>query len=133
MAEYVHVEGIDALTRAFGRVDKGLRREMQKHLRSVGRIVATAAREEAAAKGLHQSGQLIARINPSVRGGSVFVRDTAKKVSPRYPGGYSYPARYEYEAGGSRAFMRPALDHRRSEVVAELDRVVEWVAMEWGR
>jgi hypothetical protein len=127
----VHVEGIDALTRSFGRVNHGLRREMQKHLRVAGRIVANEAKAVAGEKGLRDSGQLIARVGISVRGGSVFVRDTATRSSPRYPN-YSYPSRYEYERGGYRAFMRPALDRKREAVIQELDRVVDWVATEWG-
>ena len=128
----VHVEGLDALTRSFGRVNHGLRREMQKHLRVAGRIVANEAKAVAGEKGLRDSGQLIARVGISVRGGSVFVRDTATRSSARYPN-YSYPSRYEYERGGYRAFMRPALDRKREAVIQELDRVVDWVETDWGR
>lgn len=129
----VHVDGVNPLVRGFGRVNKGLRRQLQKELRVVGRRVADVAKAEAEAKQLrgtepwdpHQ-GQLIARIAPSVRGGSVFIRDTAKT------GSYNYPARLEFENHGARAFLRPALDKNREEVVVSMERLVDWIASEWG-
>lgn len=135
----VQVEGLDALVSAFGRVDKGLKRELTVRLRSIGRIVADQAKGVAEFRGYrgeedsdHHKGQLIARIQPSVRGGSVYIRDSARTVSPAYPQGYNYPARLEYQNGGSGSFMREALDGRRGEIVNEFEKLVEWIATEWG-
>lgn len=138
-AEHVQVEGLDALVRAFGKVDKGLRRQLQKELRRIGKVVVDRARANAAAEGLHGSGrdphpgQLIARMSVSVRGGSVYVRDTAKTVSTRYPQGYNYPKRFEYEAGGRRSFLRRGLEESRTTVIRDMENLVDWIADEWGR
>jgi hypothetical protein len=136
----VHVEGLDGLVNGFGRVDKGLRRELQKHLRDVGKIVAEQAKGVAEYRGLRgeepsdkHSGQLIARIQPSVRGGSVFIRDSARTKSAKYPGGYNYPARFEFEHGGERSFMRDGLEGSRGRVVREFEKLEDWIATEWGR
>lgn len=133
------MEGLDGLVRAFGRLDKGLRRELQKELKEIGRIVAEEAKGIAEFKRLRgeddpgdpHPGQLIARIQPSVRGASVYIRDTAASSSGRYPK-YNYPARLEYEQGGRRAFLRPALDGRRNEIVNRFEHLLDWIADEWG-
>jgi hypothetical protein len=137
--DHVQVEGLDELVKAFGRVDKGLRRELQKQLRVIGKGVVDQARAVAASEGLHGSGrdphpgQLISKMTVSVRGGSVYVRDTAKTVSTKYPQGYNYPQRLEYEAGGSRSFLRRGLEERRGTVIRDMERLVDWIADEWGR
>lgn len=136
----VHVEGLDGLVSGFGRVDKGLKRELQRKLKDVGRIVADQAKAVAEFRRLrgeepydkHQ-GALIARIQPSVRGGSVFIRDSARTVSTKYPGGFNYPARLEFEHGGSRSFMRDGLEGSRGRVIREFEKLEDWIAEEWGR
>ena len=138
MAAAVRVEGLDELVRAFGRLDRGLRRELQKHLRVIGKIVADDAKAVASEKGLRggagdpHEGLLIRSIRPRVRGGSAFVADTAVTTSPKYPAGYPYPKRIEFAGGGARAFLAPALDRSRERVVSELERLVDWVESDFG-
>jgi hypothetical protein len=121
-------------------VNKGLKRELQGKLRVIGREVAEQAKQVAEFRRLrgeepfdkHQ-GALIARIIPTVRGGSVFIRDSARTVSAKYPQGYNYPARYEYGQGGSRSFLRDGLEGKRETVIREFENLESWIADEWGR
>lgn len=127
MAETVHVEGLDQLVRTFGKIDRGLRRELQGRLRKVGLLVAADYRATAPRK----TGKMAESAKPSVRGGSVFVRVTATKASPKYPK-YRYPNRIEYEAGSGQP-LHASLERQRPAVVNELGDVVDWVADEFGR
>lgn len=129
----VQVEGLDPLVRGFGRVNKGLRRQLQKELRVIGKRVAVEAKAIAEERGLRgqepwdpHPGQLIAKIAPSVRGGSVFIRDSART------GSYNYPARLEFQHHNPRPFLRPALDKNREEVAVQMEHLVDWIAREWG-
>lgn len=133
MSDTVTIEGLDGLVRALKRIDRGTRLETTRRLRRIGRVVADEAKQEAAARGLHESGQLIGRIHPRVRRGSVYVEDSARRVSKSYPAGYNYPKRYEYQQGGARAFMRPALAHAHGRVLAEFEQFLSWVESEFRR
>lgn len=127
MSATVHVEGLKELDRAFGRMSKDLRKELRAELRDVGRIVSTEAQQIARAKGLERSGLLIRRIRPTVKGGSVFIRAGAKAAD-----GFNYPRRYEFQAGGRQAFMKPALERKTEAVVDGIDKVLGRLAGENG-
>jgi len=136
----VHVENLDVLVKAFGRVDKNLKRQLQARLRGIGKIVADEAKGIAEFHRLRgeedydrHRGSLITQIRPSVRGSSVFIRDSARTKSAAYPAGYNYPARFEFESKGAKAFMRPALQGRRGDIVREFEKLEDWIASEWGR
>lgn len=129
----VRVEGLRELDRAFGRASKELRRELRGELRQVGRIVADEARQVAARKGLRKTGRLIKSIRPSVKGAGVFVRAGAVTRSAKYPSGFNYPRRLEFEGGGRRAFLRPALASKQQQVVEQMERVLDRVADGFGR
>lgn len=138
--QVVQVEGLDALARSVGRIDRGLRRELQRQLRKVGDIVAEDARRVAEEKGLssHSAydkhpGLLIKSIRPSVRGGSVFIRDTARTPGSGKWGNYNYPARYEFENHGERAFLRVAINQNTNRIMNEMGHILDWIADEWGR
>jgi len=112
----LRVEGLAALQRDLRKVNKTANKEVRDGLKDVGRIVSDQAKLIAAAKGLNKTGQLIRKITPSVRQQGVFVQAKAKRKSPRYPGGYPYPAIYEYGIRRGRPFLEPALDRSKSEV-----------------
>lgn len=138
--EVVQVDGLDALVRGFGRVDRGLRREVQKQLRKVGQIIADDAKQVATEKGLHSRskydkhpGELIADIKSTVRGGSVWIRDAARTPGQGKWGNYNYPARFEFENHGERAFLRVAINRNTSRTIKEMEQVLDWIADEWGR
>ncbi len=138
MAGAVHVEGLTELVRGLGRMDRGLRREMQRELRDIGELVSREARLIAAAKGLHggdgdpHPGQLIDQIRLRLRLGVVAVVDPAKTVSRGYPSGFNYPRRFEFEAGGARAFLRPALEAESGEVERKMASMIDRLASEGG-
>ena len=128
----VTVRGLQELDRAFGRFQGDLRKELRAELRRVGEPVAETARGLVQANGLVQSGKLLNSIRLSVRGGSLFIRDTAVRRSPKYPDGYSYPSRMEYGKGGARAFLRPAVEQDTEMVVEALDRMLGRLANDNG-
>lgn len=140
MADTIHVEGLKELDRAFGKLSKDLRKELRDELRAAGRIVSAEAKTIAAQKGLVRSGKLVRAIRPTVKGGSLFVRDGARGSD-----GFPYPKRYEFEGGrrqpsdaasyrgtGSRAFMRPALERTSGQVVERIDEMLGRLAGENG-
>lgn len=113
----LRVEGLAALQRDLNRVNKTAKGEVRDGLKDVGDIVAQKARFIAAAKGLRgKTGDLISKTVPTVRQQGVFVEAKAKRKSPKYPGGYRYPAVYEYGLRRGRPFLEPALDQSKNEV-----------------
>lgn len=121
MAEAVQVEGLGELLRAFGRVDAGVRKELTGTLRGIARGVAAAAKAIAEFNGLRDTGTLISKITISVGGGAAYVRATAK----RWPGGFPYPAVYEYGKGGQRAFLAPALRLEEPNVLRGVEGMLD--------
>jgi hypothetical protein len=129
MPEFLEVEGLDGLRRALRKVDRDASRELTKDLKLVGQPVVVLARSIAEEKGLHETGALINRINISVRGGTIYVRDTAKRKSRKYPSGYPYPSVYEFGGRGSdvlgpRAFVAPAVTEAQPDVLREWEEII---------
>lgn len=135
----VRVEGIRELVQAFGRIDRGLRGELQSELRELADSVARRAQAIAEQKGLRKSGDLIRTIRPAVRGTVALVRAGATHR------GFNYPRRLEYEGGrrassdptwfrapGSRSFLAPALDDKTEDVVAGVEDLLDRLAGEAG-
>ncbi|MEW6582734.1 MAG: hypothetical protein AB1416_08240, partial [Actinomycetota bacterium] len=60
------------------------------------------------------------------------VRVSARRRSPRWPGGYPYPARIEYGGGGVRAFLHPAIAAKEQEVRRHMEGVLDHIADEWS-
>lgn len=124
----VRVEGIAALARTFGRMDRALRKQMAERLAVLARTVAATAQQHAARQGFSApgtSGRGTGRLEGSIRGSvrrgyQALIRDTARNRKT----GYAYPRRYEYESDGARAFMRPALEEDRELIVRELEEMV---------
>lgn len=128
LAQTVYIDGLDSLVRAFGKIDRGLRRELQTRLKHAGEIVALDYKMTAPRK----TGKMADSAKPSIRGGSVYIRVTAKKQSPKYPSGYRYPNRVEYESGSNQP-LHQSLERTRPAVLRDLDHVVDWVADEFGK
>lgn len=135
MAKYsvasVDVHGLQALIRSFNRMDKSLGKELRKELKDVARIVSTEARDIALHKGLLDTGRLIRTTRPAVRGETALVRTTANNK------GYQYPMIFEYggrgETGiGPRAYLEPALQNKREDVIEALDEMLGRLASENG-
>lgn len=122
----LRVEGLAALQRDLRKVNKTANKEVRDGLKDVGRIVSDQAKLIAAAKGLHKTGELIRKIAPSVRQQGVFVQAKAKRKSPKYPGGYPYPAVYEYGTRRGRPFLEPALDRSKDEVERAMEHWLDW-------
>ena len=118
----LRVEGLAALQRDLRKVNKTANKEVRDGLKDIGRVVSDEAKLIAAAKGLHKTGQLIRRIVPTVRQQGVFVEAKARKKSPKYPGGYRYPAVYEYGMRRGRPFLEPALDKSKTKVERAMEQ-----------
>jgi hypothetical protein len=113
-------------------MDKTARKEFRAKLRDVAKIVVREAQSQAESRGLHKSGELVRKIKPSITARSIAIRAAASKKSRKYPGGFNYPRRYEFEKGGARAFLRPALEAKQEEVVKKFDEIFDELAKEWG-
>lgn len=122
MNEVVRVEGLKELDRAFGRINKDLRRELRKGLRRAAKVVATEGQQIARDKGLVRTGRLVKGIRPGATGDAVFVRARALKDA------FNYAPVYEFGAGGRRAFLGPAVQRKRGEVVDEIEKVLDEMA-----
>lgn len=121
----VAVEGVGDLLRAFGSIDKGLRRELRLELLDVANIAAGKARAIAEQKGLHATGALIDRIHAGARASYAYITDTARRASPAYPQGFNYPAVYEYGHGGARAFLTPAAITSEDDVISGVESLLD--------
>lgn len=120
----VRVEGLQELIRDFGRLEKGIAKEVRAELKDVAGIVAEEARSIAESVGLRDSGRLIRTTRPFARGATAGVRTTATR------NGYPYGLRYEFEgrggdAAGPRAYLAPALEEKSDAVVEELGEVID--------
>lgn len=127
------VEGLAELNKVFAKLDKAQKKEMRDKLKSVGKIVADEAKSQAQARGLVKTGKLVRQIRPQVRTRAVVVEATALKRSAAYPSGYPYPKRYEYEKGGARAFMKPALEEKQGEVIDRFEEIFNELSHIWER
>lgn len=125
----VQVLGADEVKAGLRGADKAMRRELRAEFKAIGSIVAAEAQSVAQTKITSRSGGLVRNIRPQATLMKVVVRDSRKRKSARYPRGYNYPKRFEYEKGGARAFMRPALEHKKAEVIRKMQVVVAKMAL----
>jgi hypothetical protein len=90
----LQVKGLAQLQRDLGKVEKTARTEVRTALKEVGSIVARESKMVAAQKGLRgKTGNLIAKIVPTVRQQGVFVEAKAMNKGYRYPGVYEFGGR----------------------------------------
>ena len=115
----VYVEGLAELRRALRRMDPELLKGVQKKLKKAAKIVADDAQEKASVR----SGLMASRTRAFTRGNVAGVRSTATA-----PDGYPYPRRIEFEKGGVRAFVRPALEENTEEIIEELEDLLDEIA-----
>jgi hypothetical protein len=134
----IRIEGLRELQRAFRRIDEKVATEMRHELLAIAEMVAETARQYAVGRGLVDDehappgGGLVDAIKPRALGAAAMVADSARRVSAKYPGGYNYPARYEFENGGARSFMRPAVDHDEARSLLLLEGFLGRIGREEG-
>lgn len=131
MPNTVRVRGLRDLDRALGKVDRRLRTQLRDKLRNIAADVAGEAKDIAESKHLHQTGDLVASIQPFALTGRAGVRATATH------GGYAYPARLEYEnrmggTYGPRAFLNPAVDRRMDDITRSMEGLIDSIADDLG-
>ncbi len=122
MAE-VRITGLAELLRDLRAIDAELPKEVRRTLKAGAEIVAVEARGRSAVR----SGMQRRSIRAFARGRVAGVRATAKRRSARYPSGYNYPARNEFQSG-RRAFLRPALEAKAGEVERRVGRMLDDLA-----
>lgn len=124
----VQVEGLAELRRALRRIDPVLTDGLRAGLKDAGKIVADEGERRAPrshqARGRHMADTIRVRVS----GVKVRVVVNAKRRSPAYPAGFNYPGRIEFEGGGRRAFLQPALEAKHDQVVERLGQVLDDVA-----
>lgn len=125
MSTQVRIEGLREFRRDLRRIDAELPKGVTKALKASAEIVATEARIRAP---VGPSGRLKGSIRSFTRGDRAGVRVNAKRRSPRYPGGYPYPRRIEFQL---RPFLHPALVAKQRQVAERMERVIDDVADIW--
>lgn len=120
----VRVEGLQPLLRDMGRVEKGLRRELQKELDEIAKHVRDEARDRAQAEGLRDKGGLVRGVKHRVKGSTALIRST------RTRGGFPYPAVYEFGGRGAgkygpRAFLYPTVEKELPTTVRMLGEMLD--------
>ena len=117
----VRVEGLRELNAAFGKLDKSLKRELQKELRAVAEPVAKGVRQKMMAHGF--SAPTITGVRAGSRSGTVIVRQRApKKTGNR---GYFGGVQMRY------AFL-PALEEGEPETVRAVEDMLDRMTRKEG-
>jgi hypothetical protein len=133
VAETLHVEGLQELLQAFGRMDKSLSREVRREYRTIGALVARRIKTIAEAEGLrgsartgdHQPGALIRGVRPAVKGSTLVVQDLVRR------NGFPYPQVAEGWISGhgeERPFMEPGLDASTQAVVHGFEDMLDRIS-----
>lgn len=128
MAGEVHIRGLADFRADLRRIDPALAKGVREGLKDAAQIVAYEAQRRAPIA----SGRTRASVRAFASGNRAGVRVNARKVSRSYPGGYPYPRRLEFEGGGRRAFVAPAMEAKRDEVIRRVGFVLDDVAEIWG-
>jgi hypothetical protein len=118
MAGAVKVEGLNELVRAFGQIDKELRRDIQRELSAAALIV----RQEAAAGFMHISPRSAGGFRPRVRGSTAVVEQRYRKTTGMRPDYGSHQMWY----------LMKALGDKEEAVVARLDLMLDKLGGEAG-
>lgn len=127
MAGEVHIRGLADFRADLRRIDPALNKGVREGLKDAAQIVAYEAQRRAPVA----SGQTRASVRAFASGNRAGVRVNARRVSRSYPAGYPYPRRLEFDAGGRRAFVGPAAEAKRDEVVRRVGFVLDDVAEIW--
>lgn len=118
----VRFQGLRELDRALGKADRTLRDGLRDRLRDAGQVVAVEARSIVQSKQLVASGDLLRSIRPFAVSGRAGVRASARHR------GFPYPQRLEYEDGGRRAFLNPAVDRKETQIMRNMEHLLDQVA-----
>jgi hypothetical protein len=116
--ETVRVEGLNDLVRAFGRLDKDLRRGVQKELAASAEIV----RADAAAGFMHVNARSAGGFRPRVRGATAVVQQRYSRTTGQRP---DYGRHQMW-------YLLKALRDKEGEVVARLDLMLGRLGGEEG-
>lgn len=127
-ASSIQIEGLREFRAALRKIDQQLAKGLRDGLKDAAQIVAYEARRRAPVR----SGATAASTRAFASGNRAGVRVLARRVSPAYPGGYPYPRRLEFENGGRRSFVAPALEAKRGEVVRRLGYVIDDIGETWA-
>lgn len=128
----VRVEGLREFRRVMIKLEARSGPEIREALRDCAEIVASAARERAPRSAVPRGPHMADTIKATTSGPSAVVRVDRRRVSRGYPAGYPYPRRLEYEAGGARAFLGPALNDNRERVFDRVGVMLDHLAETYG-
>lgn len=128
MAGAVRIEGLADFRRDLRRINPALAKGVRVGLKDAAQIVAYEAQRRAPVA----SGAMKASVKAFASGNRAGVRVNARRVSAKYPSGYRYPRRIEFGKGGARAFVGPALEAKRPDVMRRLGYVIDDVAEIFG-
>lgn len=106
---------------------KALQDDFRDDIKGVANIVAVESRAIAERRGLRDSGRLIRSIKAGTSGAVGVVRANATRK------GFRYGAVYEFGRRGKRAFMHPALESKRDEVVDAFGDLLDSLHEKVGR
>lgn len=135
----VQFEGYKELMAALKLIYPELYKETRVALRGIVDMVAKDAVQWADRQGFTPPGRsgrgvgnLIGEIRTGVTMTKGYIRDLATDASQGRGNntgeGYSYPRRYEYERGGERAFIHPAIKQDEGKILAGLVAVIDRVS-----
>lgn len=121
----VYIAGYKELQIALKILYPELLEDLNAGMRQIVRFVAEDAVQWADRQGFTppgRSGRGVGNLIGQIRGGvnrtKGYVKDTANRNS------YYYPARYEYQSGGERAFLHPAIKQDRDKIYASIDVIL---------
>lgn len=118
----VKVRGLDELIRDFGRMEAELRREVQRELQAVAKIVSDDAQRRASEE--NYGPRTVSQIRPRVRNRSTAVVDTrAKKTSGLRP---------DFGPLLMRKVFLPALFSKREDVERAMGELLDRLASKFG-
>lgn len=130
MADVVRVEGLDALVRSFGRVNRKAAGQVRKEMRTgIGGEFVRDVKSRIEGLGLVRSGKLRASIRPAVKGSTLVVR-SSPPLRPGRRSAMGYAAIYEYAS----PYLGPTLDAWRDsgKVETEFNEFLDWVEKEFA-
>ena len=114
----LYVEGLPELVRAFGRIDKDLKRGLQREISDAAKIV----RDEAASGFMHISARSAGGFRPRVRGATAVVEQRYRKTTGLRPDYGSHQMWY----------LLKALREKEDAVIARLELMLDVIGREAG-
>jgi len=129
----VEIKGLKELKRNLKNEDKIIKQGIKARIKTVGEIVAVKARSNAEALRLRKSGKMIASIKARSTLVKASVVVSAKKKSKKYPAGYNYAKRNEFDPKRKKAFLYPAFAAKKDEAVAEMAKILDEVGAEFSK